>query len=76
MYADDPLPLLMDNVSQNFFLILNLIFFAIIIIGNVNEAPPPPPPVVTPTSGVENSINYTAPNLTPETVRHNKSIAY
>jgi hypothetical protein len=38
--------------------------------GIVNEPPPPPPPVVTPTSGAENSVNYTSPNLTPETVRH------
>lgn len=36
--------------------------------GIVNEPPPPPPPAVTPTSGIENSINYTAPNLTPERV--------
>ena len=76
MYADDPLQLLTDNISQNFFLTVFNLIFVITIIGNVNEAPPPPPPVVTPTSGIENSINYTAPNLTPETVRHSKSIAY
>ena len=39
-------------------------------IGIVNEPPPPLPPVVTPTSGTENSINFIAPNLTPETVGH------
>jgi hypothetical protein len=38
------------------------------IIGIVNEPPPPPPPVVTPTTGADNSINYTASNLTPSTV--------
>ena len=36
----------------------------------MNEPPPPLPPVVIPTSGTENSINFTAPNLTPETVGH------
>ena len=48
-------------------------FFAVhvdTLTGIMNEPPPPPPPVVTPTSGAENSVNYTAPNLTPETVRH------
>ena len=36
--------------------------------GIVNEPPPPLPPVTTPTSGAENSVNYTTPTLTPETV--------
>ena len=39
-------------------------------VGIMNEPPPPLPPVVTTTSGTENSINFTAPNLTPETVGH------
>ncbi len=33
-----------------------------------NEPPPPPPPVIRPPSSEENSINYTSPVLTPETV--------
>lgn len=44
----------------------------------MNEPPPPPPPVTTPTTGAENSVNYTAPTLTPETVRYaciNKFVA-
>lgn len=45
-------------------------FFVYLQLGIINEPPPPLPPVVTPISGEENSINYTATNLTPETVWH------
>lgn len=38
------------------------------ITGITNELPPPPPPVLTPPTGAENSVNYTASHLTPETV--------
>ena len=37
-------------------------------VGIEDEKPPPPPPVVTPATGEENSVNYTAPNFTPELV--------
>ena len=36
--------------------------------GIINEPPPPPPPVTTPTTGVENSVNYTSPTMTPDSV--------
>lgn len=55
----------------NIFIILYLVATNNIImlyIGVEIEVPPPPPPVVTPASGTENSINYTAPNLTPDIV--------
>ena len=40
-----------------------------VLIGIVNEPPPPPPPVIVPPTGAENSINFTATNLMPNSVR-------
>ena len=58
-----------SNVLPSLLTIVILLIFNISHAGIVNEPPPPPPPVVTPTSGLENSINYTAPNLILENVR-------
>ena len=44
-------------------------------VGVLNELPPPLPAVVTPTSGADNSINFTAPTLTPETVGYDFTIS-
>ena len=33
-----------------------------------NEAPPPPPQVLIPNTGIDNSVNFTAPTLTSEMV--------
>ncbi len=40
-----------------------------LFVGIINEPPPPPPPVIRPASSEDNSVNYTAPVLTPKTVR-------
>ena len=38
--------------------------------GIPEEPPPPPPPVITPTTGVDNSLNYTTFAFTQETVSY------
>ena len=65
----------MDLVNVSFYLFKKQIHPVKInqSTGIPDEPPPPPPPVVTPTTGIDNSLNYTTSAFTPETVIEIKS---
>ena len=57
------------NVSLSYVHITLSSSITVTHVGIPDEPPPPPPPVVTPTTGIDNSLNYTTSAFILETVK-------